>query len=145
VKRDPLDYELPQTAASAPRVTPIPLVLSYLVVYVIVATVMVFVLPSFDRVFRDFKVDLPGYTKAVLMFGRWFRDDLGWLWLLPVFIVLPVGLHSALPPPTNPRRRAKIITGISSMVLLIVGVLLLVSLVVPWARLIDATAAGPTK
>jgi type IV pilus assembly protein PilC len=55
---------------------------------------MIFVIPKFEQIFKDFKTDLPGITKMLLAISRWFANDYGWAYVLfaPIGIVLIVKL-----------------------------------------------------
>src|ERR1043165_8252032 len=48
----------------------------------IVSMIMVFVIPKFEAIFRDFKTELPGVTKVLLAVSRWFANDYGWAYVL---------------------------------------------------------------
>src|SRR5688572_4198650 len=48
----------------------------------IVSMIMVFVIPKFESIFADFRLDLPGPTKLLLAVSRWFANDYGWLIVL---------------------------------------------------------------
>jgi type IV pilus assembly protein PilC len=60
----------------------------------IVSMIMVFVIPKFEAIFRDFKVDLPGITQVLLMVSRWFANEYGWAYVLfaPIGLVLLIKL-----------------------------------------------------
>ncbi|HTL30218.1 MAG TPA: type II secretion system F family protein [Tepidisphaeraceae bacterium] len=60
----------------------------------IVSMIMVFVIPKFETIFRDFKTELPGVTKLLLAISRWFAQDYGWAYVLfsPIAIVLLIKL-----------------------------------------------------
>ncbi len=58
----------------------------------IVSMIMIFVIPKFEQIFRDFKVDLPGVTQALLFISRWFAVQYGWAWVLFSPILFVVGL-----------------------------------------------------
>lgn len=60
----------------------------------IVSMIMIFVIPKFEQIFKDFKVSLPGVTQALLVVSRWFANDYGWAYVLfsPVAIVAIVRL-----------------------------------------------------
>ncbi|HEY7089142.1 MAG TPA: type II secretion system F family protein [Tepidisphaeraceae bacterium] len=60
----------------------------------IVSMIMVFVIPKFEQIFRDFKTDLPGITKVLLWVSRWFANEYGWAYVLfaPIGLILLVKL-----------------------------------------------------
>jgi type IV pilus assembly protein PilC len=60
----------------------------------IVSMIMIFVIPKFEQIFKDFKTELPGITKILLAISRWFANDYGWAYVLfaPIGIMLIVKL-----------------------------------------------------
>src|SRR5438093_4524564 len=54
----------------------------------IVSMIMIFVIPKFEQIFKDFKTELPGITKLLLAISRWFANDYGWAYVL----FFPIGL-----------------------------------------------------
>ncbi len=60
----------------------------------IVSMIMIFVIPKFETIFKDFKVELPGITKVLLTVSRWFANDYGWAYVLfsPVIIIVSLRL-----------------------------------------------------
>ena len=56
----------------------------------VVSMIMIFVIPKFEGIFKDFKTELPAITKSLLTVSRWFANDYGWAYLLftPIAIVL---------------------------------------------------------
>src|SRR5436305_2041813 len=60
----------------------------------IVSMIMIFVIPKFEQIFRDFKTDLPAITKLLLAISRWFANDYGWAYVLfaPIGIMLIIKL-----------------------------------------------------
>src|ERR1700733_992079 len=57
----------------------------------IVSMIMVFMIPKFVQIFKDFKTDLPGITVLLLTISRWFATQYGWAYVLfspIVFVVL---------------------------------------------------------
>ncbi len=44
----------------------------------VVSMIMIVVIPKFEGIFRDFKTDLPGVTKALLAISHWFANAI-WL------------------------------------------------------------------
>ena len=60
----------------------------------IVSMIMIFVIPKFEQIFKDFKTELPGITKILLAVSRWFANDYGWAYVLfaPIGIMLIVKL-----------------------------------------------------
>ncbi len=60
----------------------------------IVSMIMIFVIPKFEQIFKDFKTELPGITKVLLAVSRWFGNEYGWAYLLfaPIGFILLIRL-----------------------------------------------------
>src|SRR5437762_11188643 len=57
----------------------------------IVSMIMIFVIPKFEQIFKDFKVNLPDVTRYLLIVSRWFANDYGWAYLIAFpFVFLPL-------------------------------------------------------
>ena len=109
-----------------------------MIVYVIVGRVMFLAVPNFEQTFKDFKMELPGLTKLLLLFARWFRG-IGWLLLMPVPVVIPYAINKLIPPPIEPKQnRHWRIAGVTSIVLLAIGILMLMALWLPVLGLMEA-------
>ncbi|HZZ43433.1 MAG TPA: type II secretion system F family protein [Tepidisphaeraceae bacterium] len=48
----------------------------------IVSMIMIFVIPKFEDIFRDFGTKLPPITQVLLVVSRWFANDYGWAYVL---------------------------------------------------------------
>jgi type IV pilus assembly protein PilC len=48
----------------------------------IVSMIMIFVIPKFEEIFRDFGTKLPTITVVLLNISRWFANQYGWAYLL---------------------------------------------------------------
>jgi type IV pilus assembly protein PilC len=60
----------------------------------IVSLIMIVVIPKFEKIFHDFKVDLPAITRALLAISRWFGPGYGWCYVLctPIIVMLLIKL-----------------------------------------------------
>src|SRR2546421_8409938 len=87
--------------AGGAALTAMPVFGAYLVVYFIFFGVVHFALPRFEQVYSQLKGPLPEITVMALRFATWFRDGYGWLFLLPIPMILP-----ALTARQNGPRRA---------------------------------------
>src|SRR6476660_4523070 len=60
----------------------------------IVSMIMIFVIPKFETIFRDFHTELPAITQALLTVSRWFAQQYGWAYVLfsPIAFALIVKL-----------------------------------------------------
>src|SRR3954452_23783922 len=54
----------------------------------IVSMIMIVVIPKFEDIFKDFKLDLPTPTKILLGTSRWFANDYGWAYLIAAPFVI---------------------------------------------------------
>jgi type IV pilus assembly protein PilC len=55
----------------------------------IVSMIMIFVIPKFEDIFRDFGTKLPTITVVLLNISRWFANDYGWAYVLAFpFVVM---------------------------------------------------------
>ncbi len=59
----------------------------------IVSMIMIFVIPKFEQIFRDFGTKLPPVTEALLFVSRWFANW-GWLYVIltPIVVMLLIKL-----------------------------------------------------
>lgn len=48
----------------------------------IVSMIMIFVIPKFEAIFKDFGTELPGITKGLLAVSNWFGKQYGWAYVL---------------------------------------------------------------
>lgn len=49
-----------------------------------------FVFPRFQRIFADFKAELPPLTRSILSVSDWFIQSHGWAWSLAAVMLIPV-------------------------------------------------------
>jgi len=82
VETHQLEYAAPDTQRRS-RIVSMPFALSAVV---IISTLLAVasITSKFEKIFKDFKVDLPGITKLQLLASRWIFNDYGWLVLLVV-------------------------------------------------------------
>lgn len=48
----------------------------------IVSMIMIFVIPKFVQIFKDFKLELPAITQVLVTISNWFALQYGWAWIL---------------------------------------------------------------
>jgi type IV pilus assembly protein PilC len=48
----------------------------------VVTVIMIFVIPKFEGIFKDFKLELPGPTLLLLSMSHFFADQYGWVYLI---------------------------------------------------------------
>lgn len=48
----------------------------------IVSMIMIFVIPKFEQIFKDFGTKLPAVTQLLLTISNWFAKDYGWAYVL---------------------------------------------------------------
>src|SRR3954469_11876596 len=60
----------------------------------IVSMIMIFVIPKFETIFRDFHTELPAITQVLLTVSRWFAQQYGWAYVLfsPIAFMLMIKL-----------------------------------------------------
>jgi len=60
----------------------------------IVSMIMIFVIPKFEDIFKDFGTKLPGVTVLLLAISRWFANQYGWAYVLafPIVMVMMIKL-----------------------------------------------------
>jgi len=61
----------------------------------IVSMIMIFVIPKFESIFKDFRMELPGITQVLLNVSRWFAPPTnGWIYVLvsPIALMLLIKL-----------------------------------------------------
>lgn len=61
----------------------------------IVSMIMIFVIPKFKDIFKDFGAKLPGVTQLLLDISEWFAKDYGWAYLLAFPFVVAMLLKLA--------------------------------------------------
>jgi type IV pilus assembly protein PilC len=54
----------------------------------IVTMIMIFVIPKFEEIFKDFKLELPTPTRILLAMSRWFANDYGWAYIIAAPFVI---------------------------------------------------------
>jgi type IV pilus assembly protein PilC len=60
----------------------------------VVSMIMIFVIPKFVGIFKDFHTELPGVTKLLLAMSHWFAAQYGWVYIIiaPILFVAIVKL-----------------------------------------------------
>ena len=60
----------------------------------IVSMIMIFVIPKFEDIFKDFGTKLPTVTVVLLNISRWFANQYGWAYVLafPIVVVMLIKL-----------------------------------------------------
>jgi type IV pilus assembly protein PilC len=58
----------------------------------VVSMIMVFVIPKFEAIFRDFKLSLPAPTMILLAISRWFATQYGWAYVMAAPFVIFFGI-----------------------------------------------------
>ncbi len=67
----------------------------------VVSMIMIFVIPKFEKIFLDFKTELPDITKLLLRVSRWFANDYGWAYILCVPLALFILMRALNLSPTG--------------------------------------------
>lgn len=63
-----------------------PLFLIFASVTILLAT-MIFVIPKFKEIFKDFKTSLPAPTEFLMSISSWVAEDFGWVLILPPLVI----------------------------------------------------------
>jgi hypothetical protein len=126
--------------------TSIPMTISFVFVVATVTFIMLFVVPKFEDIFKDFHAELPGITKILLVITR-FGNGLGLvlLWVLAIGVpVLITRLRTW--PPAGGRRSLDLVVALTCLLFLICSAILLgIALFAPMITLIDSISGGPPK
>jgi hypothetical protein len=142
--------DLPRDDGKPPYETPglgvraagdLPLAMAYMLAYFVVGGVFYWAVPGIENHYRDFKIEPPAISRAVLNFAHWFRDGYGWLMLLPIPIGLPLGalkLGSRVGAPRAARRMVHL----SSIFLLAAAILVIASLIMPMMTMAPRAVGG---
>ena len=139
-----LNYRTPVSTHARPVAFVPPLVAS-LFVYGELIVMFCIVMPRVEQIFKDFRTELPGITKLLLIFGRWFREG-GWLLSLPLFVGVPIVLSLLIPrqDPLRGRHRFWRLFNITFAAMLLIAVLYALAALVPMVNLIQ-TVSSPKK
>jgi hypothetical protein len=109
-----------------------------------VAVVLAGIVPRFEQIFRDFKIQLPWPSQFLLTLSHWFVHDMGWLALAPLPFLLAYLMSL---PGGTPRERRKVRHWERLLAFLIVAIFLVyvvMALFMPLISLIQAMS-GPRK
>ena len=69
---------------SGSALVPLYLVAMPVALFVLVTGLMIFVVPKYQEIFRDFRTQLPWATQVLIDVSRWVAEDFGWLVFLPL-------------------------------------------------------------
>lgn len=101
--------------------------------------VLLFVVPKFRAIFKDFRTSLPTLTEWILAFSDWYGSSLGWCLTLPLLIVMVVGV--AVIGAMNPRAGRWLRRGFLLAFLLMMGVTVM-AIFLPLTKLISSVSGG---
>lgn len=143
--QQPLDYASPMPTAVPPR----PLgsaiwLVGWMIFDALVITIALgLITPPIERLFKDFKVDLPEATKLWLLTSRWFVNDYGWVFLWLFVVAASFTVLMLRPPARGPQR-----TWPWVLLILLVryawipfAIWAVFSLMMPYVNLIDAVSS----
>lgn len=133
------------------RISLIPCFLMHLLIWslalAVPAVILLFVVPRFEALLRDFKVQLPLVTRLVLQASHALIHQHAWiaLPLLPLLLATLSTLASGAPRDLPELRRSYRLTRLlASLLLAALALLLIAALFLPLVNLIDAVA-GTSK
>ena len=121
----------------------LPPFLSFGAVIGVFTLAMVFVIPRFEQIFKDFRLDLPGPTKLLLAVSRWFTNDYGWAFSVAACTALAVGLAFL---DERARRRRRWLYPLLALLLFIGAVVFVIlALFLPMISLMDGISGTSKK
>jgi hypothetical protein len=136
-----LEYHTPQPARRRP-LADWPLMGALLGLCAVVHILAASLIPKYETVYRDFGTKLPTVTAGFVWLSRFVVSDLGWIYIWPVAIVIPILVAQFRSPPADRRRGIGLPT---ALVLVLIAALLLWShyaLVDPLLRIILRVSSG---
>jgi type IV pilus assembly protein PilC len=98
IEPTPLDYRSPQSAPTRGVFNEAACYAGIIIAMVLLVDLL-FVVPRFEAIFKDFGTKLPVMTEWLLIASRWTR---GGLWVLFVVLPVPFGFLVALVQPVGP-------------------------------------------
>ena len=63
----------------------------------VVTVLLIFIVPRFEKLFAEVKVDMPAVTKVLIGVSRWMLENIWWLWLVPVVVLVLIMFLKRLP------------------------------------------------
>lgn len=110
--------------------------------------VLVFIVPRFEAIFKDFKTELPGITKLILSISRWTANEYGWAFL-PLIIVAVVVPGLLLDLRSTTGNEVRLYRRVATRLLLVAVILFtglaMIACVIPMLDLINAVSGPPRK
>lgn len=145
----PLDY---QATILRPRPLAwrwhLAVIIATAVIFTLVTVPLLFVIPSFETIFKDFKTELPTITRIVLTISAWFRNDFGFFFLLPLpAIVVGLGflLDRNAPSDDRIKRYACMVLILALLFALFFAAFIAISLFAPMTTLVNSVNASEGK
>src|SRR4051794_8799172 len=134
-----LDYSGPTPPAVSRRVIDASLAFTCVIAAIAVTVVLLFVVPMVERVFDDFKTQLPVSTVALLWFSQFCRG--GGILLVWMAFTVPPFVAPMIDPPRDEGRRALRPTRLALTLFLAVFFgWIIFALFTPYVRMIDAAS-----
>ena len=113
--------------------------------HMVVSGLLLFVVPRFKEIFKDFRVALPPITEWVFSIASFFDDYWGWAMALALVFLLPfpLALLTTYVEPAS-RRRKLLATLVTALIFVCLALVLIgaVSLYLPQVKLIQAVSGG---
>ena len=134
--------------AAGPRRHEMPFTVLHMTIWLaIVSSVYIFVgvrvLPRFQRIFEDFRTDLPLIARIVLGFSRWCTRDYGWvaLLLLPTLPATIDRLNGRRWAKEGVSRRTRILFGLFMLMAVLAFCFVIVALFSPMIPLVNVVSS----
>jgi type II secretory pathway component PulF len=119
-----LQLENPETRLPRP-ITSVPLTVGAYFIALPLLFMLMFIVPNFEQIFKDFKTEPPALTRLAMSLSHWCANDYGWAWLLVLPAIVPIAVTRVLWHPRTQRQewhRALILVAIVfATILLITG------------------------
>ena len=131
----PLNYAQATPGWPRPRRFSVAVLVTTAVPAWLLAAAMLFVVPEFEEMFRNFKLELPQSTQLVLSLSHIIAKEWGWVPL----VLFPFGLAIAFPVLPLRGRWIRLIIVLTTMLIVLLMVMALMS---PMIALIDGLSSG---
>jgi len=101
--------------------------------------VLLFVVPKFREIFKDFRTSLPTLTERILTLSDWYGSSWGWCLTLPLLVVMVVGV--AVISAMNPTAGRWLRRGFLLAFVLVMSVTVM-AILLPLMKLISSVSGG---
>jgi hypothetical protein len=138
-----LQSESPESRPRRP-ITSVPLTIGAYFVALTLLFMLLFVIPNFEQIFKDFRTDLPALTRLAIGLSHWCANDYGWTWILVMPAILPIAATRILWHPRIPQqqwRRTLIWVAVALAIILLITGGTVLALFLPMTRLTQSVSS----